>query len=84
MVKKIGLPSDTKTRGRERIGRVKTFCWFSSPDFTLRDKSWSVMEGCMAVVSTVMIEDSIIVKPRRMMTHLQTNKRETKSQKFKL
>lgn len=50
--KKRGLPSDAEMRGGEWIGRVRTVCWFSSPDFTLRDKSWSVMEGCMAVVST--------------------------------
>lgn len=50
--KKRGLPSDAEMRGGEWIGRVRAVCWFSSPDFTLRDKSWSVMEGCMAVVST--------------------------------
>lgn len=38
--------------GGEWIGRVRIVCWFSSPDFTLRDKNWSVMEECMAVVST--------------------------------
>lgn len=50
--KKNRLPSDTEMRGGEWIGRVRIVCWFFSPDFTLRDKSWSVMEGCMAVVST--------------------------------
>lgn len=37
--KKKGLPSNAEMRGGESIGRVWTVCWFSSPDFTLRDKS---------------------------------------------
>lgn len=37
--KKARLPSDAEMRGGEWIGRVGTVCWFSSPDFTLADKS---------------------------------------------
>lgn len=37
--KKARLPSDAEMRGGEWIGRVGTVCWFSSPDFTLVDKS---------------------------------------------
>lgn len=49
---KKGLPSDAETRRGEWIGRVGAVCWFSSPDFTAPDKSWSVMEERMAAEST--------------------------------
>lgn len=67
--KKRGLPSNAKMRGGEWIGRIKTVCWFSSPDFTLRNKSWSVMEGCMAVVSTGTAMKTILLWSRDVSSH---------------
>lgn len=67
--KKRGLPSDAETRGGEWIGRVKTVCWFSSPDLTLRDKSWSVMEGCMTVVSTGTAMKTILLSGQDISSH---------------
>lgn len=37
--KKTGQPSNTEMRRLEGIGRVRVVCLFSSPDFTLVDKS---------------------------------------------
>lgn len=73
---KRGLPSDAETRGGEWIGRVRTVCWFSSPDFTLRDKSWSVMEGVHGCcVNRERNGDNIIVKPRHIKPHLVYNRK---------
>lgn len=50
--KKEGCLATLKWEERSGLAELGWCCWFSSLDFTLRDKSLSVMEGYMAVVST--------------------------------
>lgn len=58
--KKEGCLATPKREEGSRLAELR-LCWFSSPDFTPRDKSWSVMEGCMAVVSTWTATTTILV-----------------------